>query len=98
VKRRQPRPDLHLVGNRDMAIHCPGACVEVLRRLCEERTHANGDAILLSSSPEQLVQLQREHAERAAAMMRERMGEPVLAHSAHLPSGLPAPFQRWPRG
>jgi hypothetical protein len=38
---------------------------------------------------EEMGQWQREHEQRTAALMRERSGEPLIAHSAHLPSGLP---------
>ena len=88
----------HLVDNWDMAIHCPGAYMHVLTKVCQEHTYRDGDAILRCSSPEQLEQMQRDYGERTAALIQEKMGEPVLAHSAHLPSGLPAPFERFPRG
>ena len=41
---------------------------------------------------------ERANVERAAALMRQRAGQPVNAMSGQLPQGLPSPFGRWPRG
>jgi len=40
----------------------------------------------------------RENAERNAALIRERDGQPVRVQTYMLPDGLPPPFDRWPQG
>jgi hypothetical protein len=78
-------------------ISCAGVYASVLQRLCEEATY-EPYAALLCETNEQMAQLRRGHEQRMAALMRERCGEPLTAHSRHLLAGLPSPFDTWPRG
>jgi hypothetical protein len=78
-------------------IACAGIYESVLQRLCEQATY-EPYAALLSESDEQIQQCRLEHEQRTAALMRERSGESLIAHSAHLPSGLPPPFEPFPVG
>jgi len=80
-----------------ITIRCPGAYLRVLRKRCEEDAHAAApDYLLLADS--EIPAWERDNAERAAALLRERTGKPVNAQSYMLPDGLPPPFDHWPRG
>lgn len=85
-------------GIRDaMSVHCPGAYSYVLEKLCQQ------DALklardVLTLPNEDFEGWNRDNAERKAALMAERNGEPVKVQSYMLPRGLHAPFNRWPTG
>jgi hypothetical protein len=77
-------------------IACAGVYASVLQKLCEQTAYEPYGA-LLCETDEQMERWRREYERRTAALMRERSGEPLIAHSAHLPSGLPSPFESFPR-
>lgn len=83
--------------DEDDRIDCAGVYSAVLQKLCEEATYDCG-AVLDCENEEQIERWRREHERRTAALMRERSGEPLIVHSAHLPSGLPPPFEPFPVG
>jgi hypothetical protein len=70
----------------------------VLEKRCAEE--ADDDGLWLSQAAASAAvrgAFETEQAARIAALMRDRYGKPVLAHSRHLPPGLPPPFDRAPR-
>jgi hypothetical protein len=80
-----------------MTAHEPGIYEAVLQRVCHQQTD-NGDEVLKCGTAEELAEVNRRHAERTAALVRERYGQPVTCQSYQLPRGLHAPFNRWPGG
>jgi hypothetical protein len=90
-----------LTGNGHRQIHWPGAYAHVLQQWCREdatqqqRQHGSS---LCCETDEQLAQWRRDYEQRFAALMEQRMCEPVSARSYQLPDGLPEPFERWPKG
>ncbi len=85
-------------GIRDsMTIHFPGAYAYVLDKLCEQDAlKAAPDVLTLPN--EDFEAWNRDNAERKAALMAERNGQPLKVQSYMLPRGLHAPFNRWPTG
>jgi hypothetical protein len=84
-------------GNGHNTIHVSGCYQSVLQKLCEQATYETG-TVLLCETDEEMEQWRREYEQRRAALMAKISGEPLIAHSAHLPSGLPTPFEPFPRG
>jgi hypothetical protein len=78
-------------------IECAGVYTSVLQKLCEQAAY-EPYAALLCETDEQMERWRREHELRTAALMRERSGQPLIAHSGHLPDGLPSPFEQFPQG
>jgi hypothetical protein len=78
------------------SIACDGVYGAMLQKFCEEATY-DPYAALMYETDEQTQQCRREHEQRTAALIRERSGEPLMAQSAHLASGLPSPFQPFSR-
>lgn len=56
-----------------MTAHEPGVYEAVLQRVCHQQTD-NGDEVLKCGTAEELAEVNRRHAERTAALVRERMG------------------------
>lgn len=79
------------------ATHHSGAYACVLQRVCKRELPYDGSLALTDASAEELAADEREYRERLAALVRERFGQPVTCYSSDLPSGLPAPFENWPR-
>jgi|SRR6516225_1754220 hypothetical protein len=86
-----------VTANGHTTIRSPGAYLHVLQKMCRERTH-DCEYALTDCTAEEAAQCERENERRAAALMAERMGEPLNAQSYMLPDGLPAPFERFPVG
>jgi hypothetical protein len=81
-----------------MTTHEPGAYASVLQKVCAEIAQGEqGNAVLLDDETA-LDEQQEQCAQRTAELMRERHGKPVNCRSYQLPSGLPAPFERFPVG
>src|ERR1700756_2514080 len=75
----------------------PGAYAHVLQLVCERDAHRSMDCVLILDDSE-LAEWDQVNAALVAALVRERTGKPVNAHSAYLPPGLPSPFAKFPVG
>lgn len=70
---------------------CPGAYEFALQRVCAELVR-DGYAVLRCADAEQLAELWRCEARRAAALARRRRGEPLHCMSHHLPEDVTRRF------
>jgi hypothetical protein len=78
-------------------VRVPGAYWHALEKKCElDAMIAARDYLTLDDAD--IPEWERENAERKAALIRERDGQPVRVQTYMLPDGLPPPFDRWPQG
>jgi hypothetical protein len=81
--------------NGNNGIQSPGVYRFVLQRMCEQEADRPYEVLQCDGSAGEMAALQGRHAERAAALVEERNGQPVHCLSFHLPQSV---RDRFPRG
>jgi hypothetical protein len=94
---RKPPSDNSIRGG-SMRVHCPGAYAHVLDKVCTQFADSVGDWLTASADPISLLEWEWRQAERKAAVMAERNGQPLKVQAYMLPRGARAQFGRCPSG
>src|SRR4051794_17767866 len=81
----------------EMTTHQPGAYAYVLEKLCEQEA-LKAAPVVLTLTNSDFEAWNRENAERKAALMAERNGQPLRVQAYLLPRGVHAQFDRCSSG
>ena len=89
------RPPVAPTNGHGTSMHCPGVYQNILEKRCE-RDALIAARYFLTLANDEVAEWERENAERKAALIRERDGQPLTVNSSDLPHGLPPPFDhKW---